>query len=90
VVGAVPTGTLSLVALSEADRIKMLEALAADESLKATQRLRALEELGRIESRRAGGNAAAPDSPDEVFADPMADLDEMEAARQKRQRRRAS
>lgn len=61
----------------------MLEALAADEDLKATQRLRALEELGRIESRKNA--AAAPaDEPDEQAPDPMADLDELEARRRKR------
>ena len=72
------------------DRIKMLEALAADEDLKATQRLRALEELGRIESRRSGAASAATVEDDELPPDPMADLDEMEAQRRKRQRRRAS
>lgn len=68
----------------------MLEGLAKDESLKATQRLRALEELGRIESRRSGSAAAAPDTENLVFADPMADLDEMEQARAARVRRRTS
>lgn len=77
------------MALSEADRIRMLEALAADEDLKATQRLRALEELGRIESRRSGA-VAAPE-PDEADApDPFADLDEVEAQRKKRRRRSAA
>ena len=69
----------------------MLEAMAQDEDLKATQRLRALEELGRIEARRAGGAGAAPDdAPEELAPDPMADLDEMEQQRLKRARRRAS
>jgi hypothetical protein len=77
------------VALTVEDRIKMLEALAADEDLKATQRLRALEELGRIEARRSGESAAAQDD-EELPPDPMTDLDEMEQARQKRLRRRAS
>jgi hypothetical protein len=76
------------MALSEADRVRMLEEMATDMTLKATQRLRAFEELGRIESRRTGA-AAAPE-PDEVAPDPMADLDEMERARQKRGRRRAA
>lgn len=67
----------------------MLEALASDETLKATQRLRALEELGRIESRRTG-QTAAPE-PDEADApDPMADLDDMERQRLKRKRRTAA
>jgi len=74
------------VALSESDRVRMLELLAADEGLKATQRLRALEELGRIESRRAAGQHAIPVA-DEQAPDPMVDLDEMEQARQKRARR---
>lgn len=68
----------------------MLEEMAQDADLKATQRLRAIEELGRIESRRAGG-AAADDTPaDELAPDPMADLDDMERQRMKRAERRAS
>jgi hypothetical protein len=76
------------MALSEADRIAMLEALAKDETLKATQRLRALEELGRIEGRRNGVADEAP-ADDELAPDPMADLDEMEQQRLKRSRRAA-
>lgn len=71
------------MALTEADRIKMLESLAQDESLKATQRLRALEELGRIEGRK-GQQTVDPNAPKEEAPDPMADLDELEALRQKR------
>lgn len=63
----------------------MLEALAQDESLKATQRLRALEELGRIEGRK-NGQATALDTPNEEAPDPMADLDQLEAQRRKRAR----
>lgn len=72
--------------LTEKDRIEMLEALAKDESLKATQRLRALEELGRMESRR---EAAGPKAPvdEEMPPDPMADLDEMENRRRANMRR---
>jgi hypothetical protein len=66
----------------------MLEAMAQDEGLKATQRLRALEELGRIESRRLGGGEKAEDT-EELAPDPMADLDEMEQQRLKRARRAA-
>lgn len=63
----------------------MLEALAQDETLKATQRLRALEELGRIESRKsATAKPAVVESED--APDPMADLDQLEAQRQKRAR----
>lgn len=80
-------GTIRRVALTEDDRIAFLEELAADKGLKATQRLRAIEELGRIEARRAGPKAAEQvDDPDEA-PDPFADLDEMETARQKRTRR---
>lgn len=68
----------------------MLEEIAENGELKATQRLRALEELGRIESRRSGGAAAEQDEADEVAPDPMADLDEMEAQRLKRARKAAS
>lgn len=67
----------------------MLEELARDETLKATQRLRALEELGRIESRRLGGGAAQEADAEELPPDPMADLDDMERQRRKRQRRAA-
>lgn len=71
--------------LSEADRVKMLEALAQDETLKATQRLRALEELGRIEARKHA--VVKPASMEREDApDPMADLDQLEAQRQKRAR----
>lgn len=64
----------------------MLEALAQDEGLKATQRLRALEELGRIEARKAlAVQRVVPE--DELAPDPMADLEEMERARQKRARK---
>lgn len=72
--------------LTVEDRIAMLTAIAQDESLKATQRLRAIEELGRIEARRAAaaGSVVEPDPGDPVAPDPMADLDEMEAARQRR------
>lgn len=70
----------------------MLEGIASDEDVKPTTRLRALEELGRIESRQraesGAGAAAEPDADD--APDPMADLDEMEAQRVKRLRRRAS
>lgn len=68
----------------------MLEAIAADEDLKATQRLRALEELGRIEGRLSGAKSADDDQDDDLAPDPMADLDEMEQARRKRLRRKAS
>lgn len=79
------------MALSEADRIKLLEALATNEGLKATQRLRALEELGRIESRKSGAAAsAALQEPGEDAADPMADLDEVEAQRLKRRGKRVA
>jgi hypothetical protein len=74
------------MALSLQQRIAMLEAIAVDEKVKATQRLRAMEELGRIESRQmaaAGAGSQEPD-PSEMAPDPMADLDEMEAQRQKR------
>lgn len=74
--------------LTEAERVRMLEGLAQDESLKATQRLRALEELGRIEGRRAG--RVVPEAAEEVAPDPFADLDQVEAQRRKRARRRAS
>lgn len=64
----------------------MLEALAKDESLKATQRLRALEELGRMESRREAAGPKVPDG-EEMPPDPMADLDEMENRRRANMRR---
>jgi hypothetical protein len=75
------------MALSEAERVRMLEEMAADDSLKATQRLRALEELGRIENRRNGGTRTEVKPED--APDPMADLDEVEAQRRKRKRRAA-
>jgi hypothetical protein len=62
----------------------MLEEMASDASLKATQRLRALEELGRIEARRSAPKGPAVEQEDEAAPDPMADLDEMEAARRRR------
>lgn len=62
----------------------MLEEIAADDQVKATQRLRALEELGRMDARE---NGAASDEPvDEMAPDPMADLDELEAVRRKRRK----
>jgi hypothetical protein len=77
----------------------MLETIAQDENVKMTQRLRALEEISRIEARLAAG-AASPleQSADEMAPDPMADLDAMEAERQdelaaaraRRQRRASS
>lgn len=76
--------------LSENERILMLEELAQDKELKATQRLRALEELGRIEARRSGGVAAPEPGDEEMPPDPMADLDEIEEQRRKRQRRAAA
>lgn len=75
--------------LSEADRIRMLEAIAEDMELKATQRLRALEELGRIESRKKGGRGGAAPTGTEAV-DPMADMDELEVRRVRKQQRRAS
>lgn len=77
------------MALSVEDRVKMLEAIAADEELKATQRLRALEELGRIEARQRNGTAADDPGDAELPPDPMADLDDMERQRLKRSRRKA-
>lgn len=71
-------------ALTPAARRKMLEEIAADEEVKATQRLRALEELGRMDSREAGGAAADADAPEDLAPDPMADLDELEQRRRKR------
>lgn len=67
----------------------MLEAIAVDEDLKATQRLRALEELGRMDFR-AGQQGASEKADEEMAPDPMADLDEVEQARLKRSRRRAA
>jgi hypothetical protein len=74
------------MALSESDRVRMLEALAVDMTLKATQRLRAIEELGRIESRRrmAEGRGGQDDGGREDAADPMADLWEPELERRVR------
>lgn len=66
----------------------MLEEIAADKDVKATQRLRALEELGRMDARETG--AAEPDVPEEMAPDPMADLDEVEQARRRRQRKAAA
>ncbi len=71
--------------LSEEQRIEMLEALATDDSLKATQRLRALEELGRIAGRRQqSGSGQSDRTADEEAPDPMADLDELESRRRRR------
>lgn len=72
--------------LSEPERIQMLETIARDESLKATQRLRALEELGKIDARR-GVQRTGDDVMDELAPDPMADMTEWEQARQRRSRR---
>jgi hypothetical protein len=69
--------------LSEADRIRLLEELAQDPDLKATQRLRALEELGRERRREAGRVETLP--PEEQ-PDPFEDMDELEAARRRRAR----
>lgn len=77
------------MALSEADRVKLLEALATNETLKATQRLRALEELGRMESRRANGAQTPEQDPEEMAPDPMADLDD-EFTRYRARKRRAA
>ena len=78
--------------LSEEDRIKILEGLAQDKDLKATQRLRAIEELGRIEARRAA--ARQPEVEDDLPPDPMADLqfaeDELESRRRRRRRSAAA
>lgn len=63
------------VALSEADRVRLLEEIAQDMSVKATQRLRALEELGRIQGRRASVSGSEDDDADRVAPDPMAMLD---------------
>ena len=75
-------------ALTLKDRLAMLEKIAGDESVKVTQRLRAMEEIGRIESRlqAASGKADEPGE-GEMAPDPMADLDEMEQARQRRLQR---
>lgn len=73
--------------LTEADRIKMLEELAQDQGLKATQRLRAIEELGRIDARRAAAGVVKVEPEDELPPDPMADLELMERDRQKRARK---
>jgi len=75
--------------LSEDDRIKMLEALAADESLKATQRLRAIEEIGKIEGRRRMAEGRSAERGPEEDADyPMTDLWEIELERRARLRKR--
>jgi hypothetical protein len=75
---------LGLMALSEADRIAILEEIARDEGVKPSTRLRAMEEIGRLEARRSV--VPAPAAEGESAPDPMADLDEMESARQKRVR----
>jgi len=77
------------MALSEDDRLRLLEAFAADETLKATQRLRALEEIGLIEARRRMREGRVREA--EVVADapdPMADLHAAEIERRERTRRR--
>ena len=78
------------MALDVDARIALLEKIAQDEDVKMTQRLRALEEIGRLEARRnsAAGKADTQDE-NELAPDPFADLDEMEAQRQKRRRRAA-
>jgi hypothetical protein len=79
--------------LTPEKRIEMLTAIAEDESIKVTQRLRALEEIGKIEARLAQAAGAAVEDENgrnDAAADPMADLDEMEAERVKRVRRKAS
>ena len=67
--------------------IKLLEEMAADPELKATQRLRALEELGK---RRARTEAIAREEPSDLSQDPdpFEDLDELEQQRLRRVRRR--
>jgi hypothetical protein len=81
-------GSLPAMAVSEADRVKMLEALAVDESLKATQRLRAIEELGRIDSRRRMQEGKSEARPEGDAPYPMEDLWELEVERRARVRRR--
>jgi hypothetical protein len=69
----------------------MLEAFAADESLKATQRLRAVEEIGKIESRRRMAEGRSPERGPEFDAEyPMTDLREAERVRRTRLRARES
>lgn len=88
-------GSLRAVAFSAEDRIKALEAIAADESIKPTQRLRAMEELGRIETRMrlAKGERERPGAADEAPY-PMEDLwaleDERRARARSRERRRVA
>lgn len=68
----------------------MLEEIAGDKDVKATQRLRALEELGRMDARDAGGGSADADAPEDLAPDPMADLDDLEQARLRRSGKRAA
>jgi hypothetical protein len=77
------------VSFSTEDRIKALEAIAADESIKPTQRLRAMEELGRIETRMrlAQGERDRP-AGDDDSPYPMEDLWEVEVERRERARSR--
>lgn len=74
--------------MADAEAISILEAIARDPELKPTARLRALEQLERW--RRTAGADAPVILGDEVAEDPMGDLDELETARQKRRRRKAS
>lgn len=78
------------MAVSVADRVKILEGIIGDESVKASTRLRAIEELGRIEARAQQASAPSPDREDELAPDPMADLDEMELFRQRKARRQGA
>jgi hypothetical protein len=64
----------------------LLRELAEDKTASPAVRMRALEVLERKRARQAG-EAAQREAPDELAPDPMADLDEMEAARQRRARR---
>lgn len=73
--------------LTEPDRIALLEEIAQDKTIKATQRLRALEELGRERRREAARTGA--ELPPEEQPDPFADMDEVAVARQRRSRRSA-
>ena len=69
--------------------MRILEGMALDESLPATQRMRAIEELGRIERQ---GRGVEPSAGAEVAADPFGEYDELAQARRERvakQRRRA-
>lgn len=68
---------------AEEEEERLLRALAADSGSSPAVRMRALEVLERKRTRRAG-EQAAKDEPGELAPDPMGDLDEMEAARQKR------